>query len=195
MFVCVSVCVFVLCTCESWGLSISLVESDHLAEGFGDSYCLFRTPTFVFMPCLRCPRHSPGSPLTPQETPWNGWEMTDGLSGSMDGTKESVQKGSLKNSKRKKKALLSVGQTKQTHIIILLGKDPNQYLDAIKSRWFDVCCCSAPGLITHHRSWGVSVCRNIGCDGVKQQLMVRLVWWFIDRGLSHIFVWLTLVSW
>lgn len=89
-----NVCSCVLfCMCESGGLAMSLADSGHLAEGFRDRQCLLSTITPILVPCLRCPCHSPGSPFTPEETLWNGREMTDGMSG-IDGTKERVQEGS-----------------------------------------------------------------------------------------------------
>lgn len=69
--------------------------------------------------------------------------MTDGMSG-MQGTKDKECKGRVK----KKNSSLSVGQIKQTHIIILLGKAPNQYLVTDKASSFDVCFCSVLWLIT-----------------------------------------------
>ncbi len=95
-------------------------------------------------------------------------------------------KRECKRGAKKKKSLLSVGQTKQTHIIILLGKHPNQYLVTDEAGRFDVCCCPVFRLILHHESRGVNVCRNIRCDGVKQWLMVRNVCWFGDSGSSHV---------
>lgn len=151
-----NVCSCVLfCMCESGGLAMSLADSGHLAEGFRDRQCLLSTITPILVPCLRCPCHSPGSPFTPEETLWNGREMTDGMSG-IDGTKERVQEGSRG---KKKNSLLSLGQTKQTHIIILLGKDPNQYLVTDKASRFDICCCYVLRLITHHQ-FSVSVYRK-----------------------------------
>ncbi len=94
---CGYVCVWI-CTCEHGGLAISLADSGHLAKGFGDRHCLLSTITLIFTPCLRCPCHSLGSPFTPKETLWNGWETTDAMPG-MDGTKERVQGRSKKKKK------------------------------------------------------------------------------------------------
>lgn len=137
----------VICMCESWGLSISQAESCHLDKGFGDSHCLFRTITLIFMPSLRC--HSLGSPVTPQETLWNGWEMTDGMSG-MNWTKEKVQRGFKNHSCQLAKP--------STHISFYWARIQ---INTDKASGFDVCCCPALRLITHHHSWRVSVYRNI----------------------------------
>lgn len=168
-FQCGLTCVW-FCSCESGGLAISLADSGHLAEGFGDRHCLLNTITPIFMPCLRCPRHSLGSPFTPEEALWNGWEMTDGMSG-MDGTKDRVQVWS-KAKKKKKKATIP-------------HQDPNQYLATDKASRSDVCCCSVLGLITHHRSWASA--ETLDAIAWSSSSWLGNVCWLTDGGSSHIF--------
>lgn len=153
-------CVWI-CMCGPGGLAISLADSGHLAEGFGDRRCLLSTITLISMPRLKCPCHSLGSPFTPEETLWHGWEKTDGIS-EMVGTKERAKRGGKKKQHcqlAKPSRHISSFYWAQIQInILLLTKLVGLMYAVVLPQVYH----------TDHQSWGVNVYRNISYDGVWQ---------------------------
>lgn len=173
--------------CESWGLSISQAESCHLDKGFGDSHCLFRTITLIFMPSLRCPCHSLGSPVTPQETLWNGWEMTDGMSG-VNWTKEKVQRGFKNHSCQLAKPSTHISSFYwariQINILILIKPVGLMYAVVLPSGWLHITTLDAWASTETLMWWCEAVAHGQECVMVHWQWLV-----------SHFHFWLSFVSW
>lgn len=148
----VFMCVW-LCMCEPEGLAISLADSGHLAEGFWDRHCLLSTITLIFMPRLRCPCHSPESPITrnrhsemdEKRQTWHGWDLRQKA-------REQLYKNHCCQLAKPSRHISSFYWARIQINILLLTKLAR----------FDVCGCSCLWLITHLQVLKCGCCSS-GC--------------------------------
>ena len=105
-------CVWI-CTCDPGGSTISLADSDHLAEAFRDRHCLLSTLTLISMPCLRCPFHSHRFPSTLEQT--LRWMRSD-------------RQGSLARTGRQKEWNKGVVKEKKKESVCFQSAKPNRHM-------------------------------------------------------------------
>lgn len=153
-WVCLRVCA--ICTCESWGLSISMADSSHLAEGFGDSHCLYRALTLILAPGLRCllqfSAHLLPSHHKRHSDMDERWQM-----GCLAWMR--LKRGCKRGVKKMHCSQLT--KRKKPHIFTILDKNQTIILTLTENY------CSEIKMMTRHHSWDVSVCRN-RCDSLSQ---------------------------